>query len=97
MRTFSLYICNIYLVNNNERMKIFILRLCVMWWRFRQGERYQNKHHVQYTTEMEALMWRANPFVSWQERANWIIDITEWIRYKPMVSLLKEGTWRRVK
>ncbi|MGS0742691.1 site-specific recombinase [Glaciimonas sp. GG7] len=78
-------------------MKIFLLRLRVMWRRFRQGERYQNQHHAQNESEMAALMRRANPFASWQERADWIIDIAEWIRYEPTVSLLEEGAWRRVK
>ncbi|MFC5473963.1 site-specific recombinase [Paraherbaspirillum soli] len=42
-------------------------------------------------------MRRANPFASWQERADWMIDIVEWVRHEPTVSLLEEGIWRRVK
>ena len=78
-------------------MKIFFLRLRVMWRRFRQGDRYQNNSQDHYAIELEALMRRANPFASWQERANWTIDIAEWIRHEPTVSLLEEGAWRRVK
>ncbi|PUA19272.1 site-specific recombinase [Glaciimonas sp. PCH181] len=78
-------------------MKIFLLRLRVMWRRFRQGERSPDQHDAQYATEIEALMRRANPFATWQERANWTIDIAEWIRHEPTVSLLEEGAWRRVK
>ena len=68
-----------------------------MWRRFRQGERSPDQHDAQYATEIEALMRRANPFTTWQERANWTIDIAEWIRHEPTVSLLEEGAWRRVK
>lgn len=68
-----------------------------MWRRFRQGDRYQNKNSVQSAQELETLMRHANPLSSWQERANWTIDIADWIRHEPPVSLLEEGAWRRVK
>ena len=42
-------------------------------------------------------MRRANPFAPWHERANWMIDVAEWIRREPRVSLLDEGAWRRVR
>ena len=42
-------------------------------------------------------MRRANPFASWHERANWMIDVAQWIRREPRVSLLDEGAWARVK
>lgn len=68
-----------------------------MWRRFRSGDKYQSNNLGQYLVELEALMRRANPFSSWQERANWVIDIAEWIRHEPVVSLREEGAWRRVK
>ncbi len=43
------------------------------------------------------MMRRADPFAPWQERANWIVDLAEWVRREPAVSLLNERAWRRVK
>jgi site-specific recombinase len=77
-------------------MKFFFLRLWIIWRRFRRGA-HQRDHHLQYAQQAEALMRRANPFASWNERANWMIDIAEWVRREPKVSLLEEGAWRRVK
>lgn len=42
-------------------------------------------------------MRRANPFDSWHERANWMIDVTEWIRREPRAALLDNDAWRRVR
>lgn len=70
-------------------MKILFLRLRVMWRRFRHGE----LHHAdsQHSTrQVDALMRRANPFSSWQERADWIIDVVHWLRHMPKVSLLDD-------
>ena len=78
-------------------MKIFFLRMRVMWRRFRNGDRYQHKEHAHYATQVESLMRRASPFGTWQERADWIIDIAEWIRHEATVSLLEQDAWRRVK
>ncbi len=78
-------------------MKIFLLRLRVMWQRFRNGDRYQHKQHVHYAAQVESLMRRANPFATWQERANWVVDIAEWVRHEATVSLLEDDAWRRVK
>ena len=75
-------------------MRLFFLRLRVMWRRFWRGERYQQQH---YAAQVDILMRRANPFASWLERANWIVDIVQWVRHKPKVSLLEERTWHRVK
>jgi site-specific recombinase len=52
---------------------------------------------MEYASQVDALMRRANPFAPWNERANWMIDVTEWVRREPKVSLLEEGAWRRVK
>ncbi|MQQ99520.1 site-specific recombinase [Glaciimonas soli] len=78
-------------------MKIFLLRLRVMWQRFRNGDRYQRKQHIHYAAQVESLMRRANPFATWQERANWVVDIAEWVRHEATVSLLEDDAWRRVK
>lgn len=42
-------------------------------------------------------MRRADPGASWHARANWMIDLADWIRREPKVSLLADGEWRRVK
>lgn len=41
-------------------------------------------------------MRRADPFADWTERANWMIDVAEWLRRRPRVSLLGEHAWRRI-
>jgi site-specific recombinase len=78
-------------------MKISFLRLWVMWRRFRRGARPQNEHRLQQQTQIEALMRRANPFAGWNDRANWMIDVMDWLRRAPRVSLLDEQGWKRVK
>ncbi|MFJ2988879.1 site-specific recombinase [Collimonas sp. NPDC087041] len=78
-------------------MKILFLRLRVMWRRFRLGERHQQKDSLHYATQVDTLMRRANPFSAWRERANWIIDIVEWLRHTPKVSLLDKEILLRVK
>ena len=68
-----------------------------MWRRFRRGARHCNDTHLQYATQVAALMQQANPFGTWNERANWMIDVADWIRREPRVSLLDNSAWRRVK
>lgn len=70
-------------------MKFLLLRLRVMWRRFRHGEQHQaDSQH--YTRQVDALMRRANPFSAWQERADWIIDVIHWLRHVPKVSMLDD-------
>jgi site-specific recombinase len=78
-------------------MKILFLRVWAIWRRFRRGAPHNGARHPQYASQVESLMRRANPFASWNERANWMIDIAEWMRREPKVSLLDESAWRRVK
>jgi site-specific recombinase len=78
-------------------MKISFLRMWVIWRRFRRGSRNHNEHHLQYRNQIESLMRRANPFASWNERANWMIDVAEWLRRSPNVSLLDEHALKRIK
>jgi len=59
--------------------------------------RVRYAHHADDTPQLEALMRRANPDAAWHERANWMIDITEWIRHQSKVSLLDQQAWRNVK
>ncbi|HJV86712.1 MAG TPA: site-specific recombinase [Noviherbaspirillum sp.] len=78
-------------------MKISLLKLWVMWRRFRRTSPRHNEHHLQYIVQIEALMRRANPFAAWTERANWMIDVADWLRHGPRKSSLDENTWRRIK
>lgn len=77
-------------------IKILFLKLRVMWRRFRRGANHHARH-LQYGPQVASLMARANPFACWNERANWMIDIADWIRRQPKVSLLDQTAWRRVK
>lgn len=67
-----------------------------MWRRFRRGSRH-NASNAQYASQVESLMRRANPFASWNERANWMIDVADWLRREPRISLLEESSLRRVR
>ncbi len=61
-------------------MKMLLLKGCVFWRRFRRGARARRRPHLHYEPQVAALMGRANPFASWDERANWLIDVVEWLR-----------------
>ncbi|MBC7513323.1 MAG: site-specific recombinase [Herminiimonas sp.] len=78
-------------------MKTTFLRFWAIWRRFRRGAGSTGHRHLQYASQVDQLMRRANPLASWHERANWMIDVAEWIRHEPRVSLLDDGAWRRVR
>lgn len=81
-------------------MKISFLKLLVMWRRFRRASPRHIENHLRTFRQVEALMRRANPFASWSERANWLIDVAEWLRHEPRrshPSRLDEQAWQRVK
>ena len=78
-------------------MKISLLKLLVMWRRFRRASPRHLENHLRTFNQVESLMRRANPFASWSERANWLIDVAEWLRHEPRVSCLDEHAWKRVK
>jgi site-specific recombinase len=78
-------------------MKISFLRICAVWRRFRRGALRHHTDHAQYLPQIESLMRKADPDASWHARANWMIDLADWIRREPKVSLLDDGEWRRVK
>ena len=80
-----------------KTMKIAFLRFLAIWRRFRRGANPPGHQHLQYASQVAVLMGRANPFATWHERANWMIDVAQWIRREPRVSLLDEGAWRRVR
>jgi site-specific recombinase len=60
-------------------MKTSLLRLWAIWRRFRRGAN-PSSVHVRHSAQLETLMRRANPFASWNERANWMVDVAEWMR-----------------
>ncbi len=84
-------------IHAKNTMKITFLRMWAIWRRFRRGANSPRRHHLEYAAQVDQLMRRANPFASWHERANWMIDVAQWIRHEPRVSLLDEGAWARVK
>jgi len=58
------------------------------------------RHHIdheRYLPQIEVLMRRADPRASWHARANWMIDLADWMRREPKVSLLDQAEWQRVK
>lgn len=64
-------------------MKIFLLKLVVIWRRFRGAAPRHSDPSRQCLAQLEALMRRANPDAAWDERANWMIDVAEWLRHEP--------------
>ena len=78
-------------------MTFLFLRIRVMWRRWRQGLLARYEHDSGYAAQVATLMARANPELAWHERANWLIDVAEWLRHQPKVSLLNDEGWRRVK
>ncbi|HTN67306.1 MAG TPA: preprotein translocase subunit TatB [Burkholderiaceae bacterium] len=59
-------------------MKMLFLKLGVFWRRLRRGT--SSQPHLDYEAQVAALASRANPFASWDQRANWMIDCAEWLR-----------------
>ena len=78
-------------------MKTAFLRTWAIWRRFRRGAVRGSARHLQYASQVDQLMRRANPHGSWHERANWMIDVAQWLRREPRASLLDQGAWRRVR
>jgi site-specific recombinase len=76
-------------------MKMFFLRAWAIWRRFRRGS--PAKRQLQYASQVESLMCRANPFAAWHERVNWIADVAEWLRHEPRSPQREDGAWRRAR
>ncbi|RJG01662.1 site-specific recombinase [Noviherbaspirillum sedimenti] len=69
-------------------MKIIFLRLWVMCRRLCGGTQHRRDRHVRYERQAESLLRQANPFASWNERANWMIDVAAWLRHVPRSGML---------
>ncbi|MDB5989359.1 MAG: preprotein translocase subunit TatB [Herbaspirillum sp.] len=78
-------------------MKLFFLKMAVFWRRLSGGARRRNERFAQDARRVEALMSRADPQAQWHERANWMIDVAEWVRHESKVSLRDEQAWRQIK
>lgn len=78
-------------------MKYLFFKMLVVWRRMRHGmqARYIDRHDV--GRQLEVLMGRIDPGASWHERANWMIDVAEWLRHRPAVSLLDRQAWHQVR
>jgi site-specific recombinase len=80
-----------------EAMKLFFLKMAVFWRRLRGGASHRHDRFAQDARRVQALMSRADPQAPWHERANWMIDVVEWVRHQPKVSLRDEEAWRGIK
>jgi site-specific recombinase len=78
-------------------MKFLFLKMRVMWRRFRHGMELRYEHQAGHAAALETLLRRADPDGLWHERANWMIDVAEWLRHQPKVSLLDASARRRVR
>ena len=78
-------------------MKFLFLKMRVIWRRFRHGLQARYEHHVDYAPQLEVLMRRVDVDSVWHDRANWMIDVAEWLRHQPKVSLLDAEGRRRVR
>lgn len=78
-------------------MKFLFFKMLVVWKRLRHGvqARYMARHDV--GNQLDRLMRRADPASAWHERANWMIDVSEWLRHRPAVSLLDRNAWNKVR
>jgi site-specific recombinase len=76
-------------------MKLFLLKIAVFWRRLRGGS-VRNRFAMS-ASRVEALMLRADPQAPWHLRANWMIDVAEWVRHESKVSWRDEQAWRRIK
>jgi site-specific recombinase len=73
-------------------MKMFLLRAWAVWRRLRRGTSSRHRS-ARRAVQVEQLMRRANPFAGWSERANWMIDVAEWLRHDSR-RLLRDGDGR---
>ncbi|MFJ3045703.1 site-specific recombinase [Herbaspirillum chlorophenolicum] len=78
-------------------MKFLFFKMLVVWRRLRHGmqARYMARHDV--GRQLDSLMRRVDPASAWHERANWLIDVAEWLRHRPAVSLLDRQAWNKVR
>ncbi|TCS36619.1 hypothetical protein EDC30_106161 [Paucimonas lemoignei] len=56
-------------------MRMFFLRMWVMCRRLCGGPQHDRDRHMQCERQIESLLSQANPFATWNERANWMIDV----------------------
>lgn len=68
-------------------MRIFFLRMWVMCRRLCGGPQNRRDRHMQCERQVESLLRQANPFASWNERANWIVDVAAWLRHVPKIGM----------
>src|SRR5450830_1232773 len=78
-------------------MKFIFLKMRVIWRRFRHGLQARYEHHTDYAPQLDVLLRRADADAVWHERANWMIDVAEWLRHQPKVSLLDAEGRRRLR
>ena len=53
-------------------------------------QRWRGNRHTglpAWQLQIENLLAAANPFANWEERANWLLDLVEWLRREPRASV----------
>jgi len=75
-------------------MKFPFLKIRVMLRRFRHGLQARYENRVDYGPQLDSLLGRADADAAWHERANWMIDVSEWLRHQPKV-VLSDAVARR--
>lgn len=86
-------------------MTLNLLKIRVMWRRFRHGTEHSGKNStadaVPDSTEnqrrAEALMHRANPEARWQERSNWLMNVAQWLHHAPKAIRQDVAAWCNIK
>lgn len=78
-------------------MKFLFFKMLVVWRRFRHGMQARTMNRQDVGRQLDVLTRRIDPSSSWHERANWMIDVGEWLRHRPKVSLMDKQRWHRVR
>ena len=61
-------------------MKFLFLKIRVMWRRWRHGLQTRHQDRRDQALPLARLLRRADPELAWHQRANWMIDVAEWLR-----------------
>ncbi|MBB3213280.1 site-specific recombinase [Herbaspirillum sp. Sphag1AN] len=68
-------------------MKFLLLKIRVIWRRLRFGMKARCHSLHDDVPQLSRLLRRADPEAAWHQRANWMIDVAEWLRQEPKINL----------
>jgi|GEM_PF-218160 len=69
-------------------MKYLFYKMLVVWRRVRGGPtRHGDQDDV--GRQLDLLMRRVDPACAWHERANWMIEVGEWLRMRPRMEMMR--------